>query len=63
MVLNRTFETEAERQYKAPRIAGYCHLPSGQEATTTGAVHALDDRASDASRRILCGLRRASTRR
>jgi pyruvate dehydrogenase E1 component alpha subunit len=32
MVLNRIFETEAERQYKA-----------GQEATTAGVVHALDD--------------------
>jgi pyruvate dehydrogenase E1 component alpha subunit len=43
MVLNRVFETEAERQYKAARIGGYCHLSSGQEATTAGAVHALDD--------------------
>ncbi|MFL6267101.1 MAG: thiamine pyrophosphate-dependent enzyme, partial [Actinomycetes bacterium] len=43
MVLNRTFETEAERQYKAARIGGYCHLSSGQEATTAGAVNALED--------------------
>jgi pyruvate dehydrogenase E1 component alpha subunit len=43
MVLTRTFETEAERQYKAARIGGYCHLSSGQEATTSGVVHALQD--------------------
>jgi pyruvate dehydrogenase E1 component subunit alpha len=43
MVLSRVFETEAERQYKAARIGGYCHLSSGQEATTVGVVHALQD--------------------
>jgi pyruvate dehydrogenase E1 component alpha subunit len=43
MLLIRVFETEAERQYKAARIGGYCHLSSGQEAATVGAVHALDD--------------------
>ena len=42
MLLIRVFETEAERQYKAARIGGYCHLSSGQEAATVGAVHALD---------------------
>ena len=42
MVLIRVFETEAERQYKAARIGGYCHLSSGQEAATVGAVHALE---------------------
>lgn len=41
MVLSRVFETEAERQYKAAQIGGYCHLSSGQEATTAGVVHAL----------------------
>jgi TPP-dependent pyruvate/acetoin dehydrogenase alpha subunit len=41
MVLTLVFETEAERQYKAARIGGYCHLSSGQEATTIGVVHAL----------------------
>src|ERR1044072_4631499 len=41
MVLSRVFETEAERQYKAARIGGYCHLSSGQEAATVGVVHAL----------------------
>jgi pyruvate dehydrogenase E1 component alpha subunit len=41
MVLSRVFETEAERQYKAARIGGYCHLSSGQEATTVGAMHVL----------------------
>jgi pyruvate dehydrogenase E1 component alpha subunit len=43
MVLIRAFETEAERQYKAARIGGYCHVASGQEAATVGAVHALDE--------------------
>ena len=42
MLLIRVFETEAERQYKAERIGGYCHLSSGQEAATVGATHALD---------------------
>ncbi len=41
MQLIRQFETEAERQYKAARIGGYCHLSSGQEATTVGAVAAM----------------------
>jgi pyruvate dehydrogenase E1 component alpha subunit len=41
MVLIRVFETESERQYKAARIGGYCHLSSGQEAATVGAIHAL----------------------
>ncbi len=43
MVVSRHFETEAERQYKAARIGGYCHLSSGQEATTVGSVAALDE--------------------
>ena len=43
MLLIRVFETEAERQYKAARIGGYCHLSSGQEAATVGTTHALDD--------------------
>ncbi|MBJ7328616.1 MAG: hypothetical protein JHC95_01895 [Solirubrobacteraceae bacterium] len=43
MVLSRAFETEAERQYKAARIGGYCHLSSGQEAMTVGAMHALHE--------------------
>ena len=34
MLLIRVFETEAERQYKAARIGGYCHLSSGQEAVS-----------------------------
>jgi pyruvate dehydrogenase E1 component alpha subunit len=42
MLLIRVFETEAERQYKAARIGGYCHLSSGQEAATVGSTHALD---------------------
>jgi pyruvate dehydrogenase E1 component alpha subunit len=43
MVLSREFETEAERQYKAAKIGGYCHLSSGQEAATVGSVRALND--------------------
>jgi pyruvate dehydrogenase E1 component alpha subunit len=43
MVLIRVFETESERQYKAANIGGYCHLSSGQEATTVGVVHAMQD--------------------
>jgi pyruvate dehydrogenase E1 component alpha subunit len=42
MVLSRVFETEAERQYKAAKIGGYCHLSSGQEAATVGVVHPLE---------------------
>ncbi len=41
MVLIRVFEEEVERQYKRARIGGYCHLASGQEAATVGAVHPL----------------------
>jgi pyruvate dehydrogenase E1 component alpha subunit len=43
MVLIRRFEEEAERQYKAARIGGYCHLSSGQEATSVGAVAPLGE--------------------
>lgn len=43
MVLSRVFETESERQYKAAKIGGYCHLSSGQEATTVGLVHAMEE--------------------
>jgi pyruvate dehydrogenase E1 component alpha subunit len=42
MFLIRRFEEAAERQYKAARIGGYCHLSSGQEAATVGAVAALE---------------------
>ncbi len=45
MVLIRRFEEAAERQYKAARIGGYCHLSSGQEAATVGTVEAM--RAED----------------
>jgi pyruvate dehydrogenase E1 component alpha subunit len=41
MVTIREFETEAERQYKAAKIGGYCHLSSGQEATTVGTMDAM----------------------
>jgi pyruvate dehydrogenase E1 component alpha subunit len=42
MLLIRVFETEAEREYKAAMIGGYCHLSSGQEAATVGATYALE---------------------
>jgi pyruvate dehydrogenase E1 component subunit alpha len=42
MVLIRAFETEAERQYKAALIGGYCHLASGQEAAIVGAIGAIE---------------------
>src|ERR1700750_3243870 len=41
MFMIRRFEEAAERQYKAARIGGYCHLSSGQEATTVGTVAAM----------------------
>jgi pyruvate dehydrogenase E1 component alpha subunit len=43
MLLIREFEPEAERQYKAAKIGGYCHLATGQEAAHVGAVAALRD--------------------
>ncbi len=43
MLLIRVFETETERQYKAARIGGYCHLSSGQEATCVGVIHAMHE--------------------
>jgi pyruvate dehydrogenase E1 component subunit alpha len=41
MLLIRAFEPEAERQYKAAKIGGYCHLATGQEAANVGAVGAM----------------------
>jgi pyruvate dehydrogenase E1 component alpha subunit len=41
MLLIRVFEEEVERQYKRARIGGYCHLASGQEGGTVGAVHPM----------------------
>jgi pyruvate dehydrogenase E1 component alpha subunit len=43
MLLIRAFEPEAERQYKAAKIGGYCHLATGQEAAHVGAVGAMAD--------------------
>jgi pyruvate dehydrogenase E1 component alpha subunit len=43
MLLIRAFEPEAERQYKAAKIGGYCHLATGQEAAHVGAVGAMRD--------------------
>jgi pyruvate dehydrogenase E1 component alpha subunit len=41
MLLIRAFEPEAERQYKAAKIGGYCHLATGQEAAHVGVVAAM----------------------
>src|SRR5918996_5809898 len=41
MLLIRAFEPAAERQYKAAKIGGYCHLATGQEAAHVGAVAAM----------------------
>jgi hypothetical protein len=41
MILIRLFEPEAERQYKKANIGGYCHLSTGQEGATVGAVAPL----------------------
>jgi pyruvate dehydrogenase E1 component alpha subunit len=43
MVLIRAFEPETERQYKAAKIGGYCHLATGQEAAHAGAIGAMQD--------------------
>src|SRR3954464_8580844 len=43
MLLVRAFEPEAERQYKAARIGGHCHLATGQEAAHVGAVGAMSE--------------------
>jgi pyruvate dehydrogenase E1 component alpha subunit len=43
MLLIRAFEPEAERQYKAAKIGGYCHLATGQEAAHVGVVGAMAD--------------------
>ncbi|HET9185808.1 MAG TPA: thiamine pyrophosphate-dependent enzyme [Solirubrobacterales bacterium] len=43
MFLIRRVEEAAERQYKAARIGGYCHLSSGQEAATVGAISAMQE--------------------
>src|SRR3954451_17961459 len=43
MLLIRVFETEAERQYKAAKIGGYCNLTSGQEATCVGTMRAMHE--------------------
>src|SRR6201994_1916813 len=42
MFLIPRFEEASERQYEPARIGGYCPLSSGQEATTVGAVAAME---------------------
>ena len=56
MVLIRVFETESERQYKAAKIGGYCHLSSGQEAATVGVVHTMQPDGTDKRRIRATGL-------
>src|SRR5262249_57770596 len=43
MALIRRFEERTEEQYTRARIGGYCHLAIGEEASTVGAIDALDD--------------------
>jgi pyruvate dehydrogenase E1 component alpha subunit len=44
MRLTRTFETRVAEQYTRGRIAGFCHLYSGEEAVALGALwHLRDD--------------------
>ena len=68
MVLIRALRgAEAERQYKAARIGGYCHLASGQEATTVGADRRAGGRRPARHRlprpRLRAGPRRRRPRR
>jgi len=42
MVLVRRFEERTEEQYTRARIGGYCHLAIGEEASTVGAIDALE---------------------
>jgi pyruvate dehydrogenase E1 component alpha subunit len=43
MALIRRFEERTEEQYTRARIGGYCHLAIGEEASTVGAIDALQD--------------------
>jgi pyruvate dehydrogenase E1 component alpha subunit len=43
MALIRRFEERAEEQYTRARIGGYCHLAIGEEASSVGAIDALED--------------------
>src|SRR5947199_7884345 len=43
MALIRRFEERTEEQYTRARIGGYCHLAIGEEASTVGAVDALEE--------------------
>jgi pyruvate dehydrogenase E1 component alpha subunit len=43
MVLIRRFEERTEEQYTRARIGGYCHLAIGEEASTVGAIDALEE--------------------
>src|SRR4051812_11150374 len=43
MALIRRFEERTEEQYTRARIGGYCHLAIGEEASTVGAIDALEE--------------------
>jgi pyruvate dehydrogenase E1 component alpha subunit len=43
MALIRRFEERTEEQYTRARIGGYCHLAIGEEASTVGAIDAMED--------------------
>ena len=46
MALIRRFEERTEEQYTRARIGGYCHLAIGEEASTVGAIDALEPRTA-----------------
>ena len=43
MALIRRFEERTEEQYTRARIGGYCHLAIGEEASSVGAIDALQE--------------------
>jgi pyruvate dehydrogenase E1 component alpha subunit len=43
MALIRRFEERTEEQYTRARIGGYCHLAIGEEASTVGAIDAMQE--------------------
>src|SRR6476619_6436369 len=43
MALIRRFEERTEEQYTRARIGGYCHLAIGEEASTVGAIDAMEE--------------------
>ncbi len=43
MALIRRFEERTEEQYTRARIGGYCHLAIGEEASSVGAIDAMEE--------------------